>query len=163
MSDVRRRRLGVSRLLVKVGTWHKSCLKSCRRFKFRSCGSGNLLKASSESRVCMPPGNTRRPCALAGRGRAQHRGTVTASVTGRSQSHGPWDGPGPACAGAVRPPGPYGCGGSKNTLTALINQYINAAASAIVVRCPASARAGPRRINQNVDIEALNVDIRICF
>jgi hypothetical protein len=71
----------------------------------------------------------------------------------------------------VRPPGPYGCGagrraafpGSKNTLTALINQYINAAASAIVVRCPASARAGPRRINQNVDIEAQNVDIGICF
>ncbi len=50
-------------------------------------------------------------------------------------------------------PGPYGCGagrcaafpGSKNTLTALINQYINAAASAIVVRCPASARAGRYR------------------
>ena len=48
--------------------------------------------------------------------------------------------------------------GSKNTLTALINQYINAAASAIVVSSPASARAGPRRINQNVDIEAQNVD-----
>ncbi len=79
--------------------------------------------------------------------------------------------PGPACAGAVRPRGPYGCGagrraafpGSKNTLTALINQYINAAASAIVVSSPASARAGPRRINQNVDIEAQNVDISICF
>jgi hypothetical protein len=45
---------------------------------------------------------------------------------------------------ALGPPGPYGCGagrraafpGSKNTLTSIINQYINAAASAIVVRCP---------------------------
>ncbi len=36
-------------------------------------------------------------------------------------------------------------------------------ASAIAVCCPASARAGPRQINQNVDIEAHNVDIRICF
>jgi hypothetical protein len=36
-------------------------------------------------------------------------------------------------------------------------------ASAIAVCCPASARAGPRRINQNVDIEAQNVDVRICF
>jgi hypothetical protein len=36
-------------------------------------------------------------------------------------------------------------------------------ASAIAVCCPASAWAGPRRINQNVNIEVQNVDIRICF
>ncbi len=35
------RRRRVSRLLVKVGTWHKFNLKSCRRFKFRSCGRGD--------------------------------------------------------------------------------------------------------------------------
>jgi hypothetical protein len=36
-------------------------------------------------------------------------------------------------------------------------------ASAIAVCCPGSARAKPRRINQNVNIEAQNVNISICF
>ena len=86
--------------------------------------------------------------------------------------------PAPGPAWAVLPPGPLGAAraaarpslGVKLPSLESVTSTELQPASAIAVCCPVSALAGPRRINQNVDIEAQNVDIevqnvdiRICF
>ncbi len=76
-----------------------------------------------------------------------------------------------ALHGRCGPPGPLGAAraaarpslGVKLPSLESVTSTELQPASAIAVCCPASARAGPRRINQNVDIEVQNVDIRIWF
>ncbi len=76
-----------------------------------------------------------------------------------------------ALHGRCCPPGPLGAvraaawpylGVKLPSLESVTSKELQPA-SAIAVCCSASARAGPRWINQNVHIEAQNVDIHICF